>query len=111
MSFEVGTHLYRYSVKHNKLHLHAGVVNQCINRKVVVFPDGGFRHSAVHCPREEDIGVVRNVGFHLWLTERDDELAKQIFIEYEERQINRMNRLIVEKQEVINMLRGEPNDE
>ena len=103
--FEVGTTLYRYTIKYNKFYVHEGVVNQCINRKIVVFPDGGFKHSSVRCPRPEDIGVIRSVGLILWLTERNDDLARHIFIEHEKKQINRMCRLIDEKQKIINLLK------
>lgn len=105
MTFEVGTHLYRYTIRHNKFYIHEGIVNQCVNRKVVVFPNGGFNHGSVRCPRPEDIGSIHSNGYLVWLTERNDELAKRIFIEYEEGQINRMEKLLAEKKEVIKMLK------
>jgi hypothetical protein len=111
MSFEVGTHLYRYTVKNNKFYVHEGIVNQCIDRKVVVFPDGGFHHGSVKCPRPEDIGVVRNNGFFIWLTERNDKLAKQRFINYEIYQIHRMDKLIDEKVKIVKMLHESMNIE
>ena len=105
MSIEVGTTLYRYTIRNRRFYMHEGIVNQCVNRKVVVFNDGGFNHGSVRCPRPEDIGVIRNANFSLWLTKRDDRHAKQMFIDYEERQVSRMERLITEKRETIEMLK------
>ena len=107
MSIEPGTKLYRYSIRRNKLCMHTGVVNECLGRKRVVFVDGGINHSTVNCPRPEDIGVIRHIGLTLWMIERDDELAKQMFIDYEERQIHQIEKLLAGKREIVNMLRGE----
>ena len=107
MSIEPGTKLYRYSIRQNKFYMHTGVVNECLGRKRVVFIDGGLNHSTVHCPRPEDIGVVRHIGLTLWMTERDDGLAKQMLIDYEEHQIHQIEKQLVNKKEIIKMLRGE----
>lgn len=107
MSFEVGTKLYRYTIKNNKFHIHEGIVNQCVNRKVVVFPSGGFNHSSVRCPRETDIGAIRHIGLTLWLDKRDDELAKKIFVDYEEQQIRKLEKQLADKREIVKMMRGE----
>ena len=102
MTIEPGMKLYRYTVRNGKFYIHEGTVNDNGIRKVVNFTDCASKH---RCPRIEDIGVVRNAGPSLWLIDRDDELAKQIFLDYEEYKLAQLRRLIDKKIEIIRMLR------
>ncbi|MBQ1189663.1 MAG: hypothetical protein IIX57_04545 [Lachnospiraceae bacterium] len=104
MAIEPGTTLYRYTVRGCKFHVSKGVVNICSGRKRVVLSDGDLRHRSVRCPRPEDLGVVRNNGFVVWLDDRDDELAKQIFIDFENHKINQLQKMIDSKREIVEML-------
>lgn len=107
MYIEAGTTLYRYSIRYNRFSVCKGVVNEVAGRRKVVFAaDDVGKAKSVRCPREEDIGIIRNVGPSLWLYERDDELAKQIFIDHEMYQINGLTSLIERKKKTVEMLRG-----
>lgn len=99
-----GKILYRYTLKGNKFNVREGVVNYTGFRFLVNFRDGG---AMVRCPRAEDIGKVRAVGCSLWLTERDDTLAKKLFIQYESKKIAELQKQIDKKNETIIMLMEE----
>lgn len=98
-----GTKLYRYTVRNGKFFIHEGVVNDNGIRMVVNFADGSFRQ---RCPRVEDIGIIRNTGPSLWLTDRDDELARQIFLDFEEAKLKQLYKQVETKIDIIKMLKG-----
>lgn len=98
---EKGKVLYRYTVCKGKFFCHEGVVNDSGFRPLVNFRDGS---QTVRCPRDGDIDTIRRVGHSLWMTERNDKLARQMFIEYEQQKINELNRQIDQKMNIIAML-------
>ena len=104
MEIPIGTVLYRYNIKNNKLYIHEGVVDNYGLRTCVNFRD---ERNSVRAPREEDIGVIRTVGHSLWLRERDDKLAIRKFISFEEQKLAEMEERVKTKREVIAMLQSE----
>jgi hypothetical protein len=103
MTIDVGTTLYRYTVKDCKLVVREGIVNHYGLRTCVNFKDGS---APVRCPRPEDIGVMRTVGHSIWLTERDDDRARQMYIDFEEGRIAELQGLIDRKRKVVEGLRS-----
>lgn len=98
----IGTTLYRYTLKNGKFAVREGTVNQFGLRTCVNFKDGS---SPVRAPRSEDIGVIRPVGHSLWMIDRDDAKAKQMFIKFEERRIDELEELIEKKRETVSQLK------
>lgn len=98
---EHGTVVYRYTVKNGKFNVREGVVNCAGFRNLVNFTDGG---PAYRCPRKEDLGKIRSVGHSLWLNKKDDNLARQVFIDYELDKIDKLRKQIARKCAVIDML-------
>ena len=96
-----GKIVYRYTVKNGKFFIHEGVVNDTGFRKLVNFKDGS---PTLRCPRDEEFGSIRRVGHSLWMTERNDEKAKALFIAYETKKINELNKQIDRKLDNITML-------
>lgn len=101
---KVRTILYRYTVKDGKLIVREGIVSNYGLRTCVHFVDGS---AAVRTPRPEDIGVMKRVGHSIWLMERDDEKARQMFIEFEERRIVELEETLRKKREVVEQLKSQ----
>lgn len=102
MLIEQGKTLYQYALLNGNFVIREGIVNVCGERRVVNFSNGG---SAVRCPEAEDIGQLRRSSVPvLWLTERDDELARQMFIGFENRKIVKLLKQIEECNRLIGML-------
>lgn len=104
MSIEPGVKLYRYTIRNGKFICHEGVVVEVDERRRVIFSDGV---TSARCPRDNDIGVVRHIGPSLWLYEKDDERAKQIYLDYENRRLVSLRRQIGKHAEIMNMLKSE----
>ena len=105
MSIEPGDILYRYNVRHDRLIRYTGTVTNLNGRRVVIFKDSV---STVRCPREQDIGIIRSDGGFgptLWMDSRDDELAREIFLEYEEDRLSKLRKQIAEKEKIVSMLK------
>lgn len=100
MKIEIGKTFYKYTMKNNKLYIHECPVI-CFRGRIVVQHEGtGCPYSI---PDDDEIGVVLKDGISLWLTERNDELAKYIFIEHLQKrvislqdQINRIKSTMLE---------------
>lgn len=96
-----GKIVYRYTVKNGKFFVHEGVINNTGFRTLVNFKD----HSpSLRCPRDEEFGIIRTVGHSLWMTERDDNKARRLFINYEINKIVEMEEQIRRKKETLKML-------
>ncbi|MBQ1189666.1 MAG: hypothetical protein IIX57_04560 [Lachnospiraceae bacterium] len=104
MLIEPGVKLYRYTIRNGKFKCQDGVVDEVNGRMRVIF-DGGA--SSARCPKDNDIGIVRHVGPSLWLCEKDDELAKQIYLDYEKHRLISLRRQIGKHAEIMNMLKSE----
>ena len=79
-----GKKYYWYTVRGGKLDVSTGVVMTFYDQQLVMF-DSSNRASI---PREDIIGVVQD-GFSLWLTERNDVLARDLFMNYAKAEIFR----------------------
>lgn len=104
MSKNVGEKIYMYTMMNGKFFVHEGEVIQCrynSRAKRVRFND---ESSDKRYPNEIDIGIVCG-GRSLWLEDRDDELAKRLFIEHEETCIAEFEELIRRKLANIKMLK------
>ena len=97
---EPGTTVWRYQVRNGRYLIEEGTVSLFGDRYRVAFTDGGMTTGG---PRKEDIGVVRTHGPILWLLERDDEKARRLIIEYEERTIAELEQAIANKRKILEM--------
>lgn len=108
MTVEVGTTLYRYTISGGKLFVHEGVVTWDGWRGLVKFKD----HSSTYkCPKVEDLGELQKGGRSLWLGERNDDLAKMIFIDNELNKISELEDQIERKWELVRTLRNTEMEE
>lgn len=103
--FEVGTVLYLYTIRTGTLKVHKGTVG--VNNRTwwrgrdVTFTS---KTNKDRCPTIEDIGVIQTGGPRVWLTERDDEKARALFIEYEKDKLAELEATVEKKKALIKML-------
>lgn len=104
MAFEVGDTLVLYVARNNTLHIHEGVVsfNKHYYRNFVIFTDGRA-HERV--PNRDRIGKIQGGGPRLWLTERNDNLARKMFLDYETNKLEALERQVKRKKQLIEVLR------
>lgn len=106
MEFKVGQTLYLYTARNGKFNIHEGVVienkKRYWTRLVVEFKT---RSSFEFLPKDHEIGCVCAGGPRIWLLERDDALAKKLFLEYELELLAKLERQIAVKKELIKVLR------
>lgn len=94
--------LYKYTVRNGQLFINEGNVIIDNGREYVYFED---THSRVRCPMVTELGIVQTSGPSLWLTNRDDNLAKRLFIEFEEYKLTELRKQIMIKTALIEMLK------
>ena len=97
-----GELVYKYVLRKGKLFVHEGEISIVGRMQNVYFKD---RTPRVRCPKRDEFGVVQSDGPSLWLGERDDELAKQLFIEFEEAGLAKLQEQIRIKSELIKALK------
>ena len=103
MTINPGDTIYNYVLRNGKLHIHeVKVIETGYKRKAGYFKDTNTTRS---CPKVDDIGVILSSGASLWLLDRDDELAKRLFIEFEENGIARLQEQIDKKSKLVEMLK------
>lgn len=106
MNFEIGTKLYLYTARNGKFNVWEGVVVESkyrfFPRPVVKFAKRGQTET---CPYECEIGYVQSGGPRLWLTERNDALAKELFLEYVLEKQEELKRAMAKKETLIEVLR------
>lgn len=92
MSINLGEKLYKYNLKCGKLFVHEGevIISKTYKRMGIYFND---TRTMERVPKELGVVLTGKIS-SLWLNERDDELAKRIFIEYEERKIAEIKELL-----------------
>lgn len=78
MPYATKTKLYHYVVRDKQLFVSEGVVKKYGSKLIVRFDDNGHW---VMCPDEYDIGIIEH-GTSLWLENRDDRIAKDLFLMY-----------------------------
>lgn len=98
---KVGDKIYWYTAKHNKFIIYECEIIEVHNEKYVNFNDG--HHGKRRLSRIE-FGVIQN-GVSLWLIERNDELAKSMFVEYGEQFISKLQKQIDDRLKLIELLR------
>lgn len=104
MTKNIGEIVYKYTLRNGKLFIHEGEIIERGIRKCVYFKD---EKTTVRLPKENEFGICHSNGPSLWLADRDDELARRIFIEYEERGIAELQGMINRRTALINILKGE----
>ena len=112
MSYVIGDKLYLYIVRGTTLRIHEGVVSEpktrglCYGTRkpVVIFESG---HLAELVPGKGAVGHIQSSGPRLWLDERDDALAKRLFLEYEMEKMAELEQKLEKKRELIKMLEEE----
>lgn len=106
MNFKVGDRLYLYTARNCKFHIWEGEVferkGRYYGRLAVKFKN---RTQMEMCPKETAIGHILGGGPRLWLTERDDALARKLFLEYEEGKLFELEKQVAKKRELIKVLR------
>ena len=104
MSKKVGEKIYMYTMMNGKFNVREGTIeeDEC-HRKFIVYPDFG-RDSYYFRATRRGFGIIIN-GITLYLEDRNDELAKRLFIEHEENDIAELEEKIGRKLENIKMLK------
>lgn len=102
MCKEIGKIVYQYTLKSGAFHIHEGIIIEDVCRKKVYFKDKGVK---TRLP--EEFGVLQSCGQTLWLTERNDEYAKRVFIENLERRISDLYKQIKTTKKQIEILKSE----
>lgn len=103
MTINVGSLLCKYLIVDGKLVVREGIVEEHAGRcKMVNF---GPDIEAEKIPRYKDLGRVWKGGETLWLAERNDELAKELFIDYWEDRISELKQEIDEANAVIKLIK------
>ena len=99
----IGDEVFKYTLRRGELRVHKGVVYMDGGYESVKF--GWREYSGGLCPREHELGIIMTDGPNLWLTDRDDELAARIFLEYEEQKLIELKKQVEVKKELISMLK------
>lgn len=104
MTIELGSKVYYYTLDRNaKIHVHECEV-QLHGKHMVVLIDE-YRAKLL---KAIDFDIVQaNRSVRVWLRERNDELAKKLFLEYEEESLAELQEQIKKKSEKIKTLKGE----
>lgn len=100
----IGETVYMYTLRNEKFFIHEGTIIKQGIHICVYFKD---EKRTVGLPRENKFGIIRTSGSGLWLVDRDDELAKRIFIEYEENRLAELQEQISRKTKLIEVLKSE----
>ena len=103
MTIEVGSRIYYYTLDRNaKIHVHECEVKLHGKHMVVLVDE--YRTKLL---KTIDFDIVQaNKSVRVWLKERNDELAKNLFIEYEEQSLAELQEQIKRKSEKIKILKG-----
>lgn len=110
MSLKNGDKLYQYTIRNKKFVVHEGTVTDKMScnytYRRIVFNDG--KVSEV-CPKEEKIGKLIPAGPSIWLKERNDDLAKDMFIRYEKECLSKLLSQVADRKALICMLKEGEN--
>lgn len=94
-----GDILYRYVLRNGEIHVQEGEVIKYKDRYMCIhFSNGGN----VLIPKQ--FGVIQH-GVTIWLTERNDELVRKIYIEHKEDKISNLLKNIDKEKEEIEKLK------
>ena len=101
---KMGETVYKYTLRNGEIFVHEGMVIEQGSHKNVYFKTKGLTE---RYPKKTEFGIVHSSGPSLWLSDRDDELAKCIFVEYEERCLTDLQKQIERKLQLIKALKGD----
>lgn len=104
MTNETVDTVYKYTIRNGKFFCHEGKVIGDGRCKYAHFRSIGMK---LRCPKETEFGVVLTSGPSVWLTERDDRRAKELFVEFELQKISELYQQINTKFEILEMLQEE----
>ena len=104
MTNMTGILVYKYTIRKGKMFIHEGKVGTNGLHKLVYFDDGRVGRY----PKMNEFGVIRSNGPSLYLNKRDDELAKKLFIEFEEASLAALQKQVTIKTELIRNLKENP---
>lgn len=107
MYCEVGTVLYLYTIRSGEFRVHKGkVIKGKYGNKYAVYHKVHFETRAAKefCPKVNEIGVIQTGGPRLWLTERDDKKAAEMFIEFEKNKLAELEAKVDKKKALIKTL-------
>lgn len=98
-----GTKLYHYTIRNGKFTVKEGIVRE--SNKKWSYPYVEFDYGRQVAPRMYKIGELRTGGPSLWLLERDDELAKKMFLEYEEECLRKLEEDVEKRRRLIESIK------
>lgn len=104
-NFVPGDTLYLYTIRTGEMKVHKGTVrlnNRTWWRSLYVTFESKTNNEV--CPPVESIGAIQTSGPRLWLSERDDEKARGLFIEYELGKLAKLEADVEKKKALIKVL-------
>ena len=102
MSIEVGDYICRYTLCEDEIKVDEGEAFECGPRKYVQFDE---LEAPVKVPRAADFDRVWKDGKTVWLAVRDDERAREIFIDYGIRRIRELRAEIDDVDDMVAFIR------
>lgn len=102
MSIEVGDYICRYTLVEDDIKVDEGVAFECGPRKYVQFNE---LEAPVKVPRTADLGSVWKDGKTVWLAVRDDERAREVFVDYGIRRIRELRAEIDDVDDMVAFIR------
>lgn len=102
MSIEVGDYICRYTLCEGDIKVDEAEVFECGPRKYVQFNE---REAPVKVPRAADLGRVWRDGKTVWLSVRDDEKARDVFVDYGVRRIRALRAEIDDVDDMVAFIR------
>lgn len=101
IDLKVGDKVYSYSVKQTGLIIKEGVItDQCNRGYIVEFEDSTWNI----IERKYKVGTV-TTGVRLWLTVRNDELAKNLLLKHEQDNISKLQETIERSKKRIELIK------
>lgn len=102
MSIEVGDYICKYTLEDKEIRVDEAEVFECGPRKYVQFNE---REAPVKVPRAADLGRVWRDGKTVWLSVRDDEKARDVFVDYGIRRIRALRAEIDDVDDMVAFIR------
>ena len=102
-SLNEGDRVYRYIANGICFKVNEGSIRKLCSREYIV--DGTDGEWYGRLPYKYKAGTV-TLGMTIWMTERDDELAKNIFIEHERKTLLKLEKAIKNTKKRIDFLEG-----
>lgn len=100
-----GEIIYHYNIIDGELTVKKGIIKTANEGKKYSYKYVEFDYGRLEIPRMSEIGIIHSGRPSLWLFERDDELAKKMFIEYEEECIEKAKEDIEKRQKLLEVIK------